>query len=56
MYVCPNCGLEFSKPRYYTEYLVPEGPPWRYYGCPRCGSGYDEKEEYEEDEEDEEED
>ena len=58
MFICPNCGLEFSEPRYYTDYLVPVGEPWRYYGCPKCGSGYDEKAENErvtEDEEDEEE-
>ncbi len=47
--VCRDCGIAFDEPTYYTEYLTSEGAPWRYYGCPVCGGGY---EVYDPDEED----
>lgn len=45
MYICPDCGCVFdeSEVKVWTEnHGLPGGFHETFYGCPECGSGYEE--------------
>jgi len=48
MYICRECELVFNSPKQYSEDCTPYGGPAEpgfshtHYGCPSCGSSYDE--------------
>ena len=49
IYVCQNCGHEFEEPELFQEYMGEHfGFPAyeKVYGCPLCGSNYEEKTDY----------
>ena len=49
IYVCQYCGHEFDEPKLFQEYMGEHfGFPAyeKVYGCPLCGSNYEEKTDY----------